>query len=83
MNLAILTPEQEYFSGEVNSVIVPGITGNFEILNNHAPLVSALKSGAVRITKVGGEVMSFDILKGFLEVSNNEVSLLVQGLAEK
>ena len=82
MNLAILTPEEEYFSGEVNSVIVPGSLGNFEIQNNHAPLVSALKSGSVKIIKSGGDVMGFNITKGFVEVLNNEVSLLVQGLKE-
>lgn len=82
MNIAILTPEEEYFAGEVNSVIVPGSLGNFEIQNNHAPMVSALKSGSVKLVKSGGDIMEFNITKGFVEVLNNEVSLLVQGLEE-
>ncbi len=81
MQLVVLTPEQEYFEGEVSSVKVPGTTGQFEILDNHAPIVSALLKGVVRLVTSDG-VKLFNIEKGFIEVLNNEVSLLVQGLSE-
>jgi len=63
-------------------VKVPGISGQFEILRGHAPLVSALSSGQVRLIKQGGERMTFSIEKGFVEVLRDKVSLLVQGFQE-
>ena len=82
MKITVLTPDKEVFEGRISSVKVPGIGGQFEILSNHAPLVSALGSGEVRLIKDGGERMSFSIEKGFVEVLRNNVSLLVQGLKE-
>ena len=78
MNCIILTPEGGLFNQEVKSVKVPGISGQFEILNNHAPIVSALGDGEIRIFDIKGESIKFRILKGFVEVLNNEVALLVQ-----
>lgn len=78
MNCIVLTPEKELLNMEVKSVKVPGVSGQFEILNNHAPIVSALGQGAIRIIPVSGENINFNITKGFVEVLNNEVSLLVQ-----
>ena len=83
MNLLVLTPEKEIFNGKVTSVQVPGISGKFEVLNNHAPIVSALTNGKVRIIIEGGEKKSFEIKKGFIEVLKNDVSLLVQGVTEE
>ena len=82
MNITVLSPDQEIFQGSITSVKVPGVGGQFEILNNHAPLVSALGEGEVRILKDGGEKMTFSIEKGFVEVLSNEVALLVQGVKE-
>ena len=79
MNITILTPDEAVFEGVITSVKVPGVGGQFEILNNHAPIVSALGEGSVRIIKDGGEKLTFTIEKGFIEVLRNEVSLLVQG----
>ncbi len=81
MNLIVLTPEQEYFNGEVTAVTVPGISGQFEVLDNHAPIVSALVKGQVSIRSSEG-TKQFSIEKGFIEVLNNEVALLVQGLSD-
>lgn len=80
MEISILSPDKEIFSGAITSVKVPGVSGQFEILNNHAPLVSALGEGKVRIRKKDGEELSFSIEKGFIEVLYNQVSLLVQGV---
>lgn len=82
MNLTVLTPEKEIYQGQITSVKVPGISGQFEILNNHAPIVAALGQGDVRIIDAKGEKKIFTIKKGFIEVLKNEVSLLVQGVKE-
>jgi F-type H+-transporting ATPase subunit epsilon len=82
MNLTILSPEREVFAGAVKSVTVPGIDGGFEMLENHAPIVSALRNGEVRIVKANGEKMSLTISGGFVEMLQNEVSLLVSGVSE-
>ena len=82
MNLVILSPEREIFSGAVKSVKVPGSFGSFEMLENHAPIVSSLSAGEVRILKPNGEKMTFNVEGGFVEMLNNEVSLLVAGVKE-
>lgn len=82
MNLIVLTPDKEVFSGEIKSVKVPGVTGQFEILAGHAPIVSSLGEGNIRIIDKQGSNTSYNITKGFVEVLNNEVSLLVQGLSQ-
>jgi len=82
MELVALTPEKELFNGPISSVKVPGINGQFEILNGHAPIVAALASGEVRILDESGNRTTFKINKGFIEVINNEVSLLIQSLKE-
>ena len=80
MNLTMLTPEKEIFNGSITSVKVPGINGQFEILKDHAAIVSALGKGEVRILNSKGEKVIFNINQGFIEVVNNEVSILVQSL---
>ncbi|MBK8922970.1 MAG: ATP synthase F1 subunit epsilon [Saprospirales bacterium] len=82
MNLVILSPEKQIFSGPVKSVKVPGASGSFEMLENHAPIVSSLEAGEVRIIKEDGEKMTFRVEGGFVELLNNEVSLLVAGVQE-
>jgi len=80
MNLEILTPEKKLFSGEVYGVQMPGITGSFEVLERHAPLVSALRAGRVKVLKDKQNHFSFfDIQGGFVEVLNNRVTVLVEG----
>ena len=80
MNLEILTPEKKLFSGEVYGVQMPGISGSFEVLEKHAPLVSALKAGRIKVLKDKQNHFSFfDIAGGFVEVLNNKVTVLVEG----
>lgn len=82
MQVVVLTPGKEIFSGEIKAVKVPGTSGQFEIQNGHAPIVSSLQEGKVTITTMDGASKVFSIDKGFVEVLNNEVSLLVQGYQE-
>jgi F-type H+-transporting ATPase subunit epsilon len=80
MNLEILTPEKKLYSGEVYGVQMPGISGSFEVLEKHAPLVSALKAGRVKVLKdKQSHAAFFDITGGFVEVLNNKVTLLAEG----
>lgn len=80
MNVEILTPERKLFSGEVYGVQLPGVTGLFEVLDRHAPLVAALKSGRLKILKdKNHHVTYFDIQSGFVEVLNNKATVLVEG----
>mgnify|MGYP001062465204 CR=1 FL=1 len=80
MTLEILTPEKKLFSGEVFGVQMPGVSGSFEVLDKHAPLVSALKAGRLKVLKdKNNHFAHFDIQSGFVEVLNNKVTVLVEG----
>lgn len=78
MNLVVLTPSRQIFEGEITSVKVPGISGQFEILKGHAPIVSALGEGEITVKDTGGSAKTYEITKGFVEVLGKEVALLVQ-----
>jgi F-type H+-transporting ATPase subunit epsilon len=80
MNLEILTPERKIYSGDVYGIQLPGIDGLFEVLERHAPLVSALKAGRMKILKDrNNHVAFYQIQSGFVEVLNNSVTVLVEG----
>jgi len=82
MVLEILTPERKIFSGDVYGVQLPGIDGMFEVLEKHAPLVSALKAGKLKILKDKNTGTQFIIQSGFVEVLNNKTTVLVEGAKE-
>ena len=82
MTLEILTPERKIFSGEVYGVQLPGIAGSFEVLEKHAPLVSALKAGKLKILKDKSTTSYYNIQSGFVEVINNTTTVLVEGAEE-
>lgn len=74
----VLTPEGSRFDGEVVSVSVPGASGSFQMLYNHAPIISALGVGRVDIQKADDTTLTFAVSGGFVEMSNNEVTLLAE-----
>lgn len=82
MTLEILTPEKKIYSGDVYGVQLPGVTGLFEVLDKHAPLVSALKKGTVKILTNKTHSQSYNIQSGFVEVLNNKATVLVEGAVE-
>lgn len=82
MNLEILTPEKKLYSGEVYGVQLPGTHGLFEVLDKHAPLVSALGKGSIKVLKDRTNTVSYTITGGFVEVLNNKTSVLVEGATE-
>jgi len=77
LTLKIVSPEKVVFSGEVESVKVPGTLGSFEILTDHAPIISSLEDGEVEFVTSQGR-KQLDIKGGFVEVKKNEVSLCVE-----
>ena len=79
MTLEILTPEKKIYSGEVYGVQLPGIDGLFEVLNHHAPIVSALKKGNLKVLAGKNETSSYSIESGFVEVLDNKATVLVEG----
>ncbi len=79
MVLEILTPEKKIYSGDVYGVQLPGIDGLFEVLNKHAPLVSALQKGNLKILKDKSSSSSYSIESGFVEILDNKATVLVEG----
>ena len=82
MTLEILTPEKKLYSGDVFGVQLPGISGKFEVLDKHAPLVSALGKGNIKVLKDKMTTTNFQIQSGFVEVINNKATVLVEGGSE-
>lgn len=78
MQLDIITPDTNVFSGEVTSVVLPGIDGKLGVLNNHAPLITTLGKGDVKVTKASGEVQNFPTNGGVVEVLNNKIIVLAE-----
>ncbi|MBQ6651952.1 MAG: ATP synthase F1 subunit epsilon [Prevotella sp.] len=77
LRLKIVSPERVEFDGEVERVLVPGTLGSFEILTDHAPIISSLEKGRVEYVTAEGR-NELVILGGFVEVKKNEVSLCVE-----
>lgn len=76
MQLEIITPEMSLYSGQVELIQLPGTTGSFEILKNHAPMVATLKEGKIKIIDENKKVQFIDIKGGTLQVENNNVLIL-------
>jgi F-type H+-transporting ATPase subunit epsilon len=74
----IITPERVLFSGDVLSISAPGVEGGFQVLFNHAPLLSALEVGAIKVTPKEGKEFVFAASGGFLEVRQNLVVVLAE-----
>ena len=76
MLVEIITPDAKLFEGEVNSIKLPGTNGGFEILNNHAPIISTLTAGKISITSNVGQKESFEIHGGVIELQNNKIIVI-------
>ncbi|MBS1530826.1 MAG: ATP synthase F1 subunit epsilon [Bacteroidetes bacterium] len=82
MTLEILTPDKKVFEGEVTSVTLPGTLGSFQILANHAPIISTLEDGKL-VVHGGGKEEVFTIQGGVVENLNNHVVVLAEGIQSK
>jgi len=78
MLLEIIAPDQELYSGEVDLVQVPGSKGSFEILRNHAPIISTLEQGRIKIVDQKGLTTFFEVDGGVIEAKNNKIIVLAE-----
>ena len=78
MLLEIITPDKKLYSGEVKSVKLPGAAGSFGVLKNHAPLISSLKKGNVKVVDEQKQSLSFPIKGGVVEVLKNKIIVLAE-----
>jgi F-type H+-transporting ATPase subunit epsilon len=82
MLLEIIAPDKELYSGEVDLVQVPGSKGSFEILKNHAPIISTLEEGQIKIVDLKGSTSFFDVNGGVIEAKNNKIIVLAETAKE-
>ena len=78
MLLEIIAPDQNLYSGEVDLVQVPGSKGSFEILRNHAPIISTLEQGKIKIVDIKGRTTFFEVDGGVIEAKNNKIIVLAE-----
>ena len=76
MKLEIITPEKRLYDGNVKLVQVPGANGSFEILKNHAPIISTLTKGTIKVISEANIEEFIDINSGIIEVKANTISIL-------
>ena len=77
MKVKIIKPDSTLYDGEASVVDLPGTGGRFEILNDHAPIISSLRHGTLRIVTAEGE-KSFEIRGGVIKGEHNDLTILVQ-----
>ena len=80
MKIEIITPDKKVYSGDIRSVRVPGRKGSFQVLKDHAPIISTLDAGTVIIADEQGNEVSFEITGGVVEVKKNRIVLLADSV---
>lgn len=78
MLLEIITPDKKVFSGEAKLIQLPGSKGSFEILNNHAPIISTLTNGRIKVIDMNDQVSFFDVKDGMIESKANKIIVLIE-----
>lgn len=82
MRIEIITPDKKVFEGDIKSVRVPGKKGSFQVLKDHAPIVSTLENGPVILVDQAGTESKFQINGGVIEVKANKIILLAESVSE-
>lgn len=80
MLLEIITPDKTIYSGKVKLVQLPGNIGSFEILNNHAPIISTLEKGKIKVEEESGEILFFEVDGGVVENKDNKIIVLAESV---
>jgi F-type H+-transporting ATPase subunit epsilon len=80
MKIEIITPEARIFEGDIKSIKVPGKAGSFQVLKDHAPIISTLDNGPVTIINQNGESIVYDVKGGVIEVKQNRIILLAESV---
>jgi F-type H+-transporting ATPase subunit epsilon len=78
MQLEIVTPDKKVYTGKVKLVQVPGTNGSFEVLKNHAPIISTLEKGKVKVVEANDNEIFFEMDKGVIEVNKNKIIVLAE-----
>ena len=78
MLLEIITPDKRIYSGQIQLVQLPGTKGAFEILKNHAPIISSLEKGTIKVVEEGGKVLLFEVDGGVVENKDNKIIVLAE-----
>jgi len=78
MLLEIISPDKKLYSGEVINLSVPGSKGPFMILNNHAPIISTLEKGFIKILQQDGKKTVFEVDGGVIELKKNKIIILAE-----
>lgn len=78
MNVEIISPESTLFEGKASLVYLPGSDGSLGVMNNHAPLITSLKKGTVRVKEESGKELKFEVKGGTVEVFNNKIIILAE-----
>jgi F-type H+-transporting ATPase subunit epsilon len=80
MKIEIITPDHKVFEGDIKSIRVPGRMGSFQVLKDHAPIISTLENGPVIIVDQAGKETIYEINGGVIEVKMNKIILLVESV---
>lgn len=80
MQLEIITPDKTVYSGKVKRIQLPGSKGTFEMLKNHAPIISTLEKGKIKVEEESGEVLFFDVDGGVVENKDNKIIVLAESV---
>jgi F-type H+-transporting ATPase subunit epsilon len=80
MKLEIITPDRKVFEGDIVSIRVPGKKGSFQVLKDHAPIISTLDNGPVMIVSQDGNEVRYEINGGVIEVKHNKIILLAESV---
>ena len=81
LNVLVITPDRIVWDANAEELILPSSTGQLGILTDHAPLLTALDIGVMRL-KTGGNWISFVLMEGFAEVEDNKITILCNGAEE-
>jgi F-type H+-transporting ATPase subunit epsilon len=82
MKIEIITPDKKIFEGEIKSVRVPGKKGSFQVLKDHAPIISTLDNGLVKIVDEANNEIDYEITGGVIEVKANKIILLADSVRQ-
>ena len=82
MKIEVITPDKKVLSGDVDSVTLPGAMGSFQVLRNHADLISALEEGTITVKSSAGSTQTVKISGGVVEVLENKIIVLAESVLE-
>lgn len=83
MNVKVITPDQNVYEGEVTQVKLPGTSGQFEVLNDHAALISTLQSGKLILKTTDQGLLEYQVDGGVVEILKNQLIILIESISKE